>query len=130
MVLLGGLSLFAEFAAEKPSMLNDSYFSDLQDYTAILNETTVSNINSMEADFNSNQSSVGTFGWLDDLVGRGWNMVKGVGNTFKLFSFAGSAMTGISNVLGFPEWFLGLVTLLVVILIIFAIFSAIFRTEV
>jgi hypothetical protein len=130
MVLLGGLSLFAEFAAEKPDMLNDDYFSNLQNYTAILNETTISNIKSMESDFNSNQSSVGDFGWLDDLVGRGWNMVKGVGNTFKLFSFAGSAMTGISNVLGFPQWFLGLVTLLVVILIIFAIFSAIFRTEV
>lgn len=70
------------------------------------------------------ESNIGAFGVLNSLINKAWQTLKGL---FKTVSFVGEAFTSASAIFGIPSWVMSLLLLLVVVMIAFSIWSAIFQ---
>lgn len=64
--------------------------------------------------------------FVTKIINKGWNSLRGI---FTGFSFVNQIFDGLSEMFGVPVWFTTLLGLLVVVMILFAIWGAIFQTQ-
>ena len=94
-------------------------------YSKTLNKSTEVTlaVNNIKAGLTKETES-GAIGWLDTLVGTAYNTLKAIGG---MLSFMTEALYGTANLLGIPTFIITLIGLIAIIVIIFAIWSAIMR---
>jgi hypothetical protein len=107
---IGGDERFAEFN------------STFNIYDGLVDKT--DNIQSSIDD--DDNSQFGAFGVLNSLINKAWQTLKGL---FKSFAVITNAIGGLSSIFGVPSWVTGAIGLLIVIMIAFSIWGAIFQTK-
>ena len=129
MFLVGGVTLLGILGHDKPTFTDSDHFGTFNETAGILLRDVYENVENINSTITGTgtDGEVGTFGFLDSLVNRGWNILKLLGNTF---SFADKAYYSISSSLGVPSWIVTLSILLVVVVIGFSVLSAIFQKDV
>jgi len=121
-IVTGGVSLFAIANNVDPSRMDANTYNEYNvtfnklDY--ILEQTT-----QLQAQVESEPTGLGDFGYLNALVSKAWNTLKLL---LASFSFMGDAMEGMSNIFQVPVWMIDLLSACIVIVIVFAIFAAVF----
>lgn len=126
LVIASGVAMIAEFTESDPSYGNPD---DLQQFNStfnVINDIT-DEVGTLESNIENADTDFGTFGVLNSLINSGWQTIKllvgGLG-------FMNTALYGLSTFFGIPAFIIGLVTLLVSIVIVFALYSAIFQTKI
>lgn len=123
--IVSGMTMIMEMKTVKPGFAEEDSFTSFnntfnkyQDLTTAVNKS---------GSFLEQQPQFGVFGGLNALVESAWNTLKLLGTSF---SFMNDVFNGLHTVFGIPAFVGGLLILAVVILIVFAILSAIFRLDI
>ena len=124
-IILSGTTMMAELrkgdstfmAGEEVAAFNSTFNT----YQRL--ETSITNI---QSSVTNTQNDWGVLGVLGALAGSAWN---GLVLLFSSFSFMNLVFAGL-GVFGVPAWVGGLMSFAVIVIIAFAIWSAIFRSEI
>lgn len=125
LIIVSGISFVSLFGANNPSMTAGEYGA----FNKSMNKLTdiTNRVNSIDEGFTDpNKQDFGTFGVLNGLINGAWQTLRLLGSSL---SFMSDAYEGVSSVFGVPSWIPGLIALLVIAMIVFTIYSAIFQTE-
>lgn len=121
------VAILAEFKADDPTFGDES--PQFQTFNATFNK--YDEISSQVSGWQNNVENVSqdnsALGVWDSLISGGWSMLSLLG---KSTSFMAGVFTGVSSLFGLPAWITTLLYMLVIVMIIFAIYSAIFRKDV
>ncbi|RLA46951.1 MAG: hypothetical protein DRR04_05370 [Gammaproteobacteria bacterium] len=124
LVVVSGISFMSIFGADNPAMLTDKYGEFNESMNQLSSVT--DQVGSLESGIRDASTDFGAFGVLNALISSAWQTLKLLGSSLGFMSLAYSAM---SSVFGVPAWIPGLIALLVISMIVFTIYSAIFQTE-
>lgn len=126
LLVVAGTNMISEFRLADSSFTDDTKFTEFNNTFNKMEETTAqieeyqSNIESAEnVDF-------GVFGVLNGLIRNSWQVLR---NIFSSFSFMNDLFSNVGKMFGIPSWAASLVISLITIIIVFAIYSAIFQRE-
>jgi len=127
LIVAGGATMLSELAQTKPTFTDDDAFRDFNQSfhkLDVLRENTEALESNASA--TANEQS-GDFGFLDALVGKSWNTLTQLGNSI---GFIKDSLDGTSKIFGIPSWIPALIGLIITVVLVFAIFSAIFQRDV
>ncbi len=124
--VVGGSLLIAEFQREDGSYVNAEKY---ENFDRLFNKT--DKINAITDQYKTNvtnsQPDQGTFGVLNSLISSSWGTLKLLTTSL---SFMNDALYGLSSFFGVPRIFVTFFIGLITIMLIFAIFSAIFQRDI
>jgi len=125
-VIFSGVLMIGTFNTADSSL--DSSLLDPFNQSLSISDDVTTTVNTLEngivnADLEGN---TGPLGWLNTLLGTAWNGLKAISQTLR---FIGVAMTQAAEMFGVPEQISGLVVLIPVVIIIFALIVAIIRVN-
>jgi hypothetical protein len=125
MLIVGGVSMIAEFTAKDSSFIEGEQFSD---FNKSFNKLTNVNesIANLETGITEADPDVGVFGVLNALIQSSWNSLKLI---FNSFGFMEDVFSSTSTVFGVPSWVGLLVGLLATVVLVFGIWGAIFQRD-
>lgn len=124
MFIVGTVSLINAFRADNPEMIPSSKFQELNNSFNIQQNLT-DEINDLQSSFqNIDSTKWGTFGVLYGLMDSAWQTFK---FTLSNFNFITKSMTGFTTILGVPAWFVGLLTLIIIVIVVYEILGAIIQ---
>jgi len=123
--IVGGVAMLSEFNASDPTFTDDSgkHFYDFNKSFSKLDDINEST-SSMQKSISDFDQDPGLWGMINALVTSAWSGLRSV---FTSFSFMNDSFRAISNVFGIPTWVGGLIISIITIIIIFAIYKAIFK---
>ena len=121
MMILGVIYFVTMFRASDPTFIDDDTFSAFND-TFNTMEDVSSSVGDLQSGIVDSDTDFGVFGVLNALIGSMWNSLTLI---FSSFGFMDAVFDGLSTFFGVPTWVPALISLLVVILIAFGIYSLI-----
>lgn len=133
-IIVGGIALLNIYADNDAVFVNDERFAsfnktfnkvdDVQDIADDLQ----SSIEQNDEESNSGIWGVLTTGagFLDTLINGAWNTIKLLVSSL---SFMNDAYNGLNTFFGIPTWVSALIITIITIVIVFAIFGAIFQRD-
>ena len=74
----------------------------------------------------TSSTDFGAFGVLNSLINKGWQTLRLIGSSF---GFMNSVFASIPSFFGIPSFIVVFISMIIMIIIVFAIWSAIFRTD-
>jgi len=125
MVIMGGIGFISSFFADNMEKVDSDKF---QSFNKTFNQYDAlqQKVDSLE-DATQSDPDPGLFGFLDSLVSAAWTSIKTV---LTSFGFMATVFGGLTTIFGFPAWVGALIMSIITILVVFAIFSAIFQKEI
>ena len=123
-VVFAGVLTLGSFHGANPSL--DSSQLEYFNESLSLSENVTSAVQGIDDSIASSSSSPGPLGWLNGLLGSVWNGVKATRGTL---SFVGVAVSEISDMFGVPRAISGLIMLIPVVIIAFAIWIVVVRSS-
>lgn len=126
LVIVGGTFLITQFMQSNAGFVNDEQFSRFNS-TFNKQSEAVEQIGSMRSSIENASPDFGIFGVLNGLINTAWNGLKFL---FTGFGFMDNIFGGLSSIFGIPPFFGDILSLLVVVLFVFAIWSAFFQKDV
>lgn len=124
-MILGGVSLMGELRKSDATFMTGDNMDRFNDTFNVYNDLSGS-IDTLQSSVTSSQNDWGVLGVLNALIGGAWN---GLVMLFRSMAFMNYVFAGL-GLFGVPSWVGGLMSLAVVVIIVFAIWSAIFRSEI
>ena len=123
--ILGGITIMGEFRKSDATFMADentqAFNKTFNVYTSL--STSVGGLQSSVEDAGNDW---GIFGVVNALVGSAWNALRLL---FSSLSFMNAVFIGL-GLFGIPSWVGGLATLTVTVIIAFAIYASIFKSDV
>lgn len=126
-VIVSGVSLLAEFNKSDSTFVDPVEYKKFNDTFNKYTEVTAQVDNMEESITNVEGEDYGILGTIGALAAAGWNTFTLL---FSSFGFMEDAFSGLSTVFGVPTWVTTLIVALVTIMIIFAIYTAVFQREI
>ena len=125
-MIVGVITLLTEIDSNTSGGMSEN--QKFQDFKTELDkrESLAGNLSTIQRSIEGadGESNFGAFGVLNSLINKAWQTLKGLFTTFK---FVGDAFTSASSIFGIPGWVMSILLLLVVVMIAFSIWSAIFQ---
>ena len=114
------------YKAVNPAFANEPEF---QQFNNSFNKVTDVNreVGKLQSNIENADVDFGIFGVLNSLIGSSWQVLKLM---FSSFGFMDKVFYGLTAVFGIPAFIPGAIILLVTVLLVFAIYSAIFQREI
>ena len=125
LVIVGGVSMLGELSKSDATFTDDETFKQFNKSFDRLNRVTEATDN-IKGDFEEDKQDVGEFGTLGELVGTAWQTIR---LTFSSFGFMNSVFVQGSVLFGIPNWISGLIIAIIITIIAFTIYKAIFRVQ-
>jgi hypothetical protein len=125
-IITSGVFMIGSFTASDSSI--DSA-NQVGDFNATLDKSVeiTTSVNNIQTSIDSvSEEKAGVLGWLNALIGSVFNGLKSIGDTLGFISIAS---TNAANLFGIPSFILPLLVLIIVIIIGFAIWAAIFKVN-
>jgi hypothetical protein len=120
-------AIIAEFKSESPTLGDDSV--EFENFNTTFYK--YDQVSSTVGDWQSNMENVSqdnsALGVWDSLISGGWSILSLLGQSF---SFMSGVFTGFAAVLGVPPFVAALAYLLIIVVIIFSVYSAVFRKDI
>lgn len=123
--IVGGVSMLAIFTSHSTGYGNSTAYVEYNDTVNVLGDVT-NQVEELESSVKSSDPDWGVLGTLNALINSGWQTLK---LTFDSFNFMDEVFIGTSAFFGIPLWIPGIIILIITIIIVFAIYSAIFQRE-
>ena len=131
LIIVGGVSLMGEFNSYDSNYLQgDASGSNFEQFNNSFNQLdeVTDQTNAIKETFQpEDDKPISALGALNALVLGSWNVLVGM---FGSITFMTNALTGLTNSFGVPAWIMGIIGLLIIILISFSIWSAVFQREI
>lgn len=124
LITVSGVSFMAILGAENPAMTSGKYVVFNDSMNKLSDITT--QVDSLDDGIQNASTDFGAFGVLNALISSAWQTLKLLGSSL---GFMSEAYVAMSALFGVPAWIPALVALLIVTMIIFTIYSAIFQQE-
>jgi hypothetical protein len=123
-MITGGVMMMGTFSTADTTLDQNGKVSQ---FNSTLNKASEieASVGGIESSIEQAGSGRGPLGWLDAIVGSAYNGLKAIGNTMGFVQVAGQDAANIFNV---PTIFVTLLSLIVTLIIGFAIWSAITKT--
>ena len=123
-ILLGGIGWMSSLNdAKGGGFVNNEAFSKFNSsfnkYSDVVSSTSALKDNLVDA-----QPKKGLFGVLDSLIDVAWGGIRSI---FSSFTFLTTAWVGLGSVFGLPSWFISLLSSLVIVALVFSVYSLIFQ---
>lgn len=126
LVVGGGVAMLSEVRSVNPTFGESDDLAEFNDTFAIMDEA-VSRTDSLEEDMKSLKTEQGLFGFLNSLIGGAWNTLVLLGDSF---NFMDSVFDGLYTFFGIPVWVSTVIISIITVILVFALFSAIFQRDV
>jgi len=126
LVIVSGIWMMNIFNTSDPTFADDERFTKFNDSFNTMDAIT-REVGDLEESVKGNEPDPGLFGFLDSLISGAWNTLVLL---FSSFGFMDDVFDGLTSVFGLPWFIPTLIGLLVTILLVFAIWSAIFQKEI
>jgi len=125
-VVLGGLGILNQFQDGDSSFITDS--EKYAEFNRTFNQynTINSRVDAIQNSFDGASGDIGVLGFLPALIGSAWNTLK---LTFSSFSFMTSVFLGMNSIFGVPAWIPSLIIMVIVVIIAYAMYKAIFQVN-
>jgi|2_EtaG_2_1085320.scaffolds.fasta_scaffold06554_5 hypothetical protein len=123
--IVGGVSMMSEFSKQDATFTQDNKFTEFNKSFNVMSNVE-DNVDSLQEDIENNEPEWGVFGALNALIKSSWNSLQLI---FNSFSFMNSVFSGLGTVFGLPTWVGSLIILLITVMIVFAIWGAIFQRD-
>ena len=120
-----GVSMLWELSKSDTTFTDDETFKQFNKSFDRLNRVTEATDN-IKGDFEEDKQDFGVFGTLGALVGTAWQTIR---LTFSSFGFMNSVFVQGSVLFGIPNWISGLIIAIIITIIAFTIYKAIFRVQ-
>lgn len=118
-IIVGGISLLASFGVNSSQVTEfNQTFDKMNDVTSVTSDLRGS-IENADTDF-------GAFGVLNSLISSAWQSLRLL---FTSLGFMEDAYSGLTSFFGVPAWIPMLLGAIVIVIIAFAIFGAIFQRD-
>lgn len=124
-VIVGGISFIVMFNDDDNTFIDQEKFTTFNESFNKLNDVTTE-VNTLKTGITDADTDFGAFGVLNSLISNAWQSLKLL---FTSFSFMDSVFAGISALFGVPTWVSALIGLLITVIIVFAIYAAIFQSN-
>lgn len=124
-LIVGGLSIYASFAAYNPTLAASTKYGSFND-TFNRYSTLNSSVSGLQTSITDSDAEIGVFGVLNGLINTAWNGLKFI---FTSFGFMSDVGEGVTTVFGLPTWVPGILLLTITVMLAFTIWSAIFQSE-
>ena len=123
--IVGGVSMYGSLGEGNPTMLNSTKYDE---FNATFNKVDdlTTGVGSLKSGITAADTDFGAFGVLNAIISSAWNSLKLL---FTSFGFVETMLVGLTSIFGVPSWVVGLAILLITLVIVFAIYSAIFQTD-
>lgn len=122
--IVGGVSVLGIFQQSDPTFAAGEKYSKFNESFNKLNDVT-EEVTDIQDSIENTQSDYGAFGVLNSLISSAWQSLRLLASSF---SFMDSAFSGMT-MFGMPGWIPALIILVVIVMISFAVFAAIFQRE-
>lgn len=121
--IVGGTSMLSLMGAEDAAFAGDE---QLQHFNRTFNiqSSITQEVGDLEDSVSQADLDPGPFGMLNALISSSWTSLALM---FDSFSFMNSVLDGLSSVFGVPGWIPILIGLIITVILVFAIFGAIFQ---
>lgn len=126
-IVIGGVSLMS-IIFDSGVELNEAEKVHFQDFNKSMNKLADLNntVSGWQTNLESGDTDPGIFGVLNSLISQSWQSLRLV---VQSFSFMNDAFSVSSRTFGIPSWMVTLATLAITIMLVFAVWSAIFQRE-
>jgi len=126
LLISSGVWVLSDIAQNNPTAISPT---DLELFNNSFNRQAEleGSIGGIRTNIEDTQPEFGLFGGLNALVNVAWTGLKGI---FKSFSFVGSAFTNLAYYFGIPVFIFNLLTLIIIVIFAFTIYSAIFQRDI
>lgn len=123
-IILGLVTIMSNFFGNKVTLSQDS--DEYARFNSTFNtfDSINAGTNQLQQSMQQSPSQKGSFGFLDSLISSAWNTLT---NVFTSFSAITNMLSSLSSYFGIPTWVGGTLISLIVAVISFSIYSAIFR---
>ena len=122
-MIVGGVSFIASLNIKDNSFGDSDRIDDFNDTFSILDDVSTQ-VTALEGGITQADADPGLFGVLNSLIMSAWQSLK---LTVNSFVFMDDVFNGLGPIFGIPVWIAGIITLIISVIIIFAIWSAIFQ---
>lgn len=123
--IVGGVSLLSILGDSNSGYVDDPLYDDFNKSFDQSSEF-YSSVDDLESGITNADTDFGVFGVLNSLISSSW---QGLTLTLSSFGFMNSIFLGANYLFGIPVWVITLISSLITIVIIFAIWSAIFQRD-
>lgn len=128
-VIVGGISLLNIYKDSGASFVNDERFDSFnKTFNKVDDVTGV--VDDLQTSIEQEENSFGIIGQvvgvLDSLINGAWNTLKLL---FGSLIFMNDAYNGLNTFFGVPVWVSAMIGLIVTVMLVFAIFGAIFQRD-
>lgn len=124
--LVGGISILASFRDVDDTFIDDDKFTQFNN-TFNKYDTVRDKASDLQSSVVNADTDFGAFGVLNSLISSAWNTLKLI---FTSFGFMTTVFGGLYSFFGIPSWIGNLIISLVSVVLVFAIFGAIFQKDV
>lgn len=129
MMLVIGIGVFAISGgvADSPDLINDSKLSAFNNTfnKYVQYESEISNLQEQTTTLDA--SGGGTFGFINDLINRGWNLIKGIWGTF---GFLTDSIRALDDWIPIPPFIVILIVSMISAVFVFKLLTLIFNRDV
>lgn len=123
-IVFGGVFMIGSFRSANPSL----DVSELETFnrSVSISSNVSSTVYDMQSQIEETTNSPGPLGWLNTLLGTVWGGLKTLGKTL---GFMSVALTETAKIFNIPTEIIGLVILIPILVIVFALIVAIVRAN-
>ena len=121
--IVGGVSMLSMMSSDGAMFAGDAQLQQFNN-TFNIQQDISSSVTDLETSVTGADLDPGPFGMLNALISSSWTSLRLL---FSSFGFMNSVFVGLSTVFGIPSWIPALIVLIVTVVIVFAIFGAIFQ---
>jgi len=127
LIIVGGVAMLNEFNNNSASLLAET--EHYADFNATFNKFNELNdsVDTLTGSLDKTNPDVKDGTFLGDLIRGSWSTLKTIGTSFEFMS---DGFNGLTEFFGVPAWIPALLISLVGIMLVFAIWSAVFQREI
>lgn len=122
--IVGGVSILGVMKSENPAFATSEKYSQFNESFNKLDDVTTE-VNDLQDGIETAPSDFGVFGVLNSLISSSWQTLRLLATSF---SFMNGAFIGMT-MFGMPAWIPTIIILMVIVMISFAVFAAIFQRK-
>lgn len=123
--IVGGVSMMAIFRETDSTYASDDKFAEFNETFNVYEDLT-DNVNELSSGITNADSDFGALGVLNGLILTAW---QGLKLMITNWSFMNGVFNGLTTIFGVPAWIPALIILAVVIMFVFALYSAFFQRD-
>lgn len=124
--IIGGITLINNFSNDNDDFLEADKYDK---FNKTFNKLSIidAKVDTLESGVKNANTDMGLFGVLNSLINSAWNTLKLLTESL---NFMDTVFEGLSTIFGVPIWVSQVIIMIVTIIIVFAIYSAIFQREI